>query len=55
MKKQYVRVAFVEGIRKVLLDEQVMKTLTSFFELKEGVFYFSYAKQKQWLKNKTRN
>jgi hypothetical protein len=45
-----IKVAFIDGIKEIPLTPETMKTMSNFFELKKGVFYFSKKKQKKFLK-----
>ncbi len=49
MEKQTILVMYATGIKEIPLTEENMKTVTVYFELKDGVFYFSEAKQKKLL------
>jgi len=49
--ENFILVAFIDGIRQVpLSDKKTMETITNFFELKNGVFYFSPKKKKKFIK-----
>ncbi len=42
-----IKVEFATGIREIPLTPETMKTMTAYFELKDGVFRFSDKKQKE--------
>lgn len=52
MKEQsagLVKVAYVDGVRNIPLTAETMTTLSNFFVLKKGVYYFSPSKQKKFI------
>ncbi len=44
---QTIKVMYATGIKEIPLTEETMRTMTSYFELKDGVFYFSDKKQRE--------
>lgn len=50
MSAGMIRVQFATGVREIPLTEEVMKTMTAYFDLEEdGVYRFSETKQKALL------